>query len=140
MNSRVSKYRWACSVILLFCCVVTFSSADYKTLPELPWPKTNSKAQSMWSAMLPYCSVVIHIKIPKTGSTSVMSVLKSSDHFEWTGRNIMYQLHGKESEFDQFIRGDKKKRSPLIMSVEWGIDDLRSAGYKYFNETCFFTG
>jgi len=95
------------------------------------------------------CPILYHVHIPKTGGTSLLEALANVtnyiDHDKSLDRANVYLNHGKKAAqtlYPALQRALEKRNatnetsSPMVMSVELGLQDLRD--YPYWSDTCFF--
>ena len=127
-----------------------------KSFPE-PLPFISWLEENLWN-----CPILYHIHIPKTGGTSISSVLRNAELLDsppggtrktpiesknaYVGKGkhlnsslfpyLEKQLLSRE---EQTKLSPQKRTQPIVVSLEQGINELQQHGYPYFHQTCFFT-
>merc|ERR1719221_103530 len=106
-----------------------------------------AKKTIAWQDMLPHCSIIYHVHVPKTGGTSVLGALTEMDNYILANeRANIYVARGSgvrktlvpELKKSLGLLGATKRRTNVVTSNEVGIEDLIKHGYPFWNETCFF--
>ena len=109
-----------------------------------------ARSTRLWNMLLPMCSIVWHVHIPKTGGTSVQNLLKANttDFVDLghcagcvKGAGTQYVQHGSRHDWSKpnlLALARRSGRKRVIVSAETGVDDLAAARYPWFASTCFF--